>query len=381
MAQAGPGPSPLELLVESVLAGAWAALMAGLDSARDDDPGRRRAEEVAAWLSGNADGLPGLPAAVPTAAGGSGVLASPVPVSARPPADEFTLAFTSVLDRFGADERVRRQLGGLPAACTGPVGAGTWRGFWLACLRLDGQLAAYWRGIGRDAANVAIGGGEPKWIELPASAETPVRTLLPPAPGLDVAGIRVRPGASADPALGDVDVVPEAGFLVQRVLTLLTEDRELCHALEGLRVTGIHPLDDPATAAEFCRELLRRLRDATRPGAGSLERLHGLYLLDEAICSAVHQPPAHPESWWGDLATASHRLLREAAQDAGKDGVPAEVRPLELLPYAELRRYTADRNVAYRVPKDQVGLVLACLRTWMEADGHRYLGRVIWGSE
>ncbi len=380
MAEPGLGPSPLELLVESVLTGAWAALRAGLESAQDDDPGRRRAEEVAAWLAGNADGLPDPPASE-SAAASTGVPAAALPEPPGPPPDEFTLTFASVLDQFSTDDRVRRQLGGMPATCAGPVGAGTWRGFWLACLRLDAQLAAHWRGVGRDAANLANSGGEPTWVELPADAETPVRTLLPPAPALGVTGIMVRPGAPADPALGDVAAVPEAGFLVQRILVMLAVDRELCHALESLQVSGIHRLDDAATATEFRRELGRRLRDATRPGAGSLERLQGLYQLDEAVCSAVHQPPAHPESWWGDLATASRRLLRQAAQEAGKDGVAAEVRPLELLPYADLRRYTADRNVAYRVPRDQVGMVLACLRTWMEAGGQAYLGRVVWGSE
>ena len=379
MAEPGPARSPLELLVESVLAGAQAALRDGLDRAREDDPGRDRAEQLAAWLHQCSGGPPDLSGPGPALAQPAGPAAPAGPPA--PSADEFTLAFAAVLDQFAADDRVRQQLGGPPAACTAPGAAAAWRAFWLACLRLDAQLAARWRGAGRDAAVLAMAVGEPGWTELPAGPGTPVRVLVPPAPALGVAGIRERPGAAADPGLGDVTGVPDAASLVQRVLALLELDHELCHALEGLQVTGIHTLNDPATAAEFRRELLRRLRDATRPDVGRLGRLLGLYQLDEAICSAVHQPPAHPESWWGDLATASHRLLRQAAQAAAQDGVPAEVRPLELLPYADLRRYTAGRNVAYRVPRDQVGIVLACLRTWLEADGQVYPGRVIWGSE
>jgi hypothetical protein len=364
------GPSPLQLLVSSVLTGAWAALRAGLENAPEDDPGRDRAEQLAAWLSESVDGPPAPAAPAVSVAG---------------PADgEFAAAFSKVLRRFGSDERVRRQLGGRPAACAGPVSAATWRAFWLACLRLDANLAERWRRYGADAANLASAAGEPEWTELPVGADTPIRTLLPPAPTLGVAGIRVRPGAPADPALGDVSALPEAGFLVQRVLALQEVDCELCHALEGLRVSGIHPLsdpDDPAPAAEFRGEVLRRLGDTTRRGSDRLACLQALYRLDEAICSAVHQPPAHPDSWWGGLAAASRRLLRQTAAEAGRGGVPAEVRPLELLPYADLRHYTAGRNVAYRVPRDQVGMVLACLRTWMETDGQVYPGRVIWGSE
>ena len=371
MPQPAAGPSPLQLLVAAVLAGAQAAVRAGLDSAAPADPGRAHAEQVARWLGEQARGFPPAPA---------GPL-STTPARAGPAADELSAAFAPVLEAFRADERVARQLGGPPAACPRAVGAAQWREFWLACLRLDASLAAQWRGAGREAAALAMAAGEPAWSDLPASPGTPVRVLLPPAPALGVTGIRERPGAPPDPALGVVAAVPEAASLAQRVLALLDADAGLCHALEGLEATGIRRLSEGTAAAEFSREIRRRLRAAARPEAGRADRLLALYELDEAVCSAVHQPPAHPDSWWGDLAAASRRLLRQAARDAGQAGAAAEVRALDLRPYADLRGYTSDRNIAYRVPRDQVGLVLACLRTWLELDGEVHPGRVIWGSE
>lgn len=373
------GPdSELARLAQAVLAGAEAALRAGVASAAPDDPARAACAELAAELADllRAPHSPSAPAVPVPAARSAGT--SPAPAASAGGGPLAALARD-----FAADPQVAAHLGrtALPDATDAEI----WRLLWTACLRLDPAAADRWRHAASGLAERYRGEPE-RWLDLPALGPEP-RILVAPAPALGVPGVREVPGAAPDPEVAAL--APDRpgwpweplAALTTQVLRLAVVDPAACHALEGLRVSGLHRLADPQTWADYRAEVHRRLAAFAATEAGSAAALRAHRLVDEAICSVVHRPPAHPRSWWARLAQHSRDLLHEHVRRARAAGLDAEMRVLEIKPYVELRGYSGGRDIPYRVDRARTGEILACLRTWLRIGPEVLSGRVIYGGE
>ncbi|MEV6985475.1 hypothetical protein AB0M95_30025 [Sphaerisporangium sp. NPDC051017] len=367
--------SALATLARAVLTGTHAALVSGVRSASPEDPARAACATLAEELTTLLSGPPVARSPSP----------SPLPAPARRHmADPGITPLGELAHAFMADPRVADHLGRSTVAKQADVD--TWRALWTACLRLDPAVAGDWRGRACAVRDEHLSGaGAATWLELPGPEH---RVLVEPAPALATPGIRETPECPADPSIARAPgggVGDGLAVLATRVVRIAQVDPATCHALEGLRTSGLHPLDDPRTWSAYRTELTRRLATmattVAATGEASPAALRAHRLVDEAICSLVHRPPAHPRSWWGGVADRSRRLLEDHVRRARDAGVDTEVKVLEIRPYADLRDYTGNRDIAYRAGDARSGEILACLRTWLRVAGDRLPGRVIYGRD
>ncbi len=368
-----PG-SPLAATAHAVMTGAQAGLCSALQNCADPaaDPGFSQcaalADELGLMLSGGA-----VPAAVNA------------PVAESQAGTPEAVALSAATDAFCRDPQVERFLGGvrLPEDSAG----GAWRYLWLACLRLESRAAASWRQRIKEMVGPVTGSAaEGEWITLPLAGMAP-QVLIEPAPALGEAGLRLAAdGPASAEVLAALKPAEEPGArrslaeLATLILAMIGLDPETCHGLEGVRTSGLHPLHIPENRMAFERELMRRLTEL-RMGEDPVARLQAMWLVDEALCSVVHRPPAHPRSWWGHIADRSRALLREQVKALREQGGDTELRVLELKPYMDLRPYTSGRDIAFSLPETQGGKVLACLRTWLRVGNDIRPGRVIFSGE
>lgn len=336
----------------AAVAGAAAALRTAGEPA---DPAAVRAADVLA-------GLVAGWGADPPAAGSAVSAVSAVPAEAPGGAvGELAAA-------FAADPEVALWLGATPVLHRD---AGeTWRRLWLAFLRLPPDAAEPWRARARA---VADGERPPHWQEVAGGAQV----LVEPAFG--VAGLRESPSAGTHP---DVPALPgwpaELGTLATQVLTLAGLDPALHHALESRRSRDVHPLDDEANRADLHRDLVRRLAYLARADAGTPAALRELSMVDEALCSVVHVPPAHPDSWWGSVGRRSRALLTAAAAELRRGGADVEVRVVPPGDYTAQERWIGRNNVACPAPGRPASQILACLRCYLRLGPDVHPGRVVY---
>ncbi|MGE3284672.1 MAG: hypothetical protein AB7J32_01060 [Pseudonocardia sp.] len=343
---------PSAATVRAAVAGAVAALRTAVDPVDPADPTdgagvdpavRRAADVLAGLVSG-----PAAPAALPATA----------PVH---PVHELATAFTAdpeVAVWIGATAVLHRDAGE------------SWRRLWLALLRLPPELAERWRARARP---LATGERPPRWQEVAGQDAV----LVEPAFG--VAGLRESKDASGPP---DVPALPgpwtELGRLAGTVLTLAGLDPALHHALESRQSRDVAALVEPAHLADLHRDLLRRLTYLAGAEAGSRAALRELSMVDEALCSVVHVPPAHPDSWWGALGRRSRAILSGAAADLRARGADVEVRVVPPGDYSAQERWIGRNNVACSVPGRPAGQILACLRVYLRLGADEYPARVVY---
>ncbi|GII87617.1 hypothetical protein Ssi03_56070 [Sphaerisporangium siamense] len=370
------GPdSPLTALARAVLTGTQAALASGAGAAGPGDPARAACAALADELAALLAGAPAIPSAAHS-------MAPSIALSVAPaePHDRGSGPLAELAHAFMADPRVAAYLG--RSSVVKHADVDTWRALWTACLRLDPAVADEWRDRARAIRDERLNGAGPAtWLELPGAVP---RVLVEPAPALATPGIREAPGGPRDPDVAEAlgpDGDDGLAVLATQVVRIAQVDPTTCHALEGLRTSGLHPLDDPRTWNAYRTELHRRLGALAGAEPGTPAALRAHRLVDEALCSIVHRPPAHPASWWGGVADRSRRLLEEHVLRARATGVDAEVKVLEIRPYADLQGYTGNRDIAYRAGDPRSGEILACLRTWLRVGEDRLPGRVIYGRE
>jgi hypothetical protein len=335
---------PSAAIARAAVAGAVGALRTALDTTDSADPAvRRAADALAGLLSGPA---------------------GPAATTAAPPADpveELATAFT-------ADPEVAVWIGA--TAVVHPDAGESWRRLWLSFLRLPPDLAEQWRARARP---LAAGERPSAWREV-SGADV---ALVEPAFG--VTGLRESKDAAV-PA--DVPALPaqwaELGRLAGTVLTMAGLDPALHHALESRQSRNVHPLAEPAHLADLHRDLLRRITYLAGAEAGSPAALRELSMVDEALCSVVHVPPAHPDSWWGALGRRSRAILSAAAADLRTRGADVEVRVVPPGDYPAQERWIGRNNVACSVPGRPAGQILACLRVYLRLGMDEYPARVVY---
>jgi hypothetical protein len=366
---------PDGVLARAAVAGAVAALRSGEPRpVVDGDAGQIDAGQIAAEILA---ALLDEPAPAPESVGpGRSTSAAPIrPAATTPRITEAASVLDDLAEAFVEDIVVARYLGS--AKIRADTAAGTWTALWLACLRLPEDAAGLWRQRAlavREAAGVAA---EPVWHELPGSGEV----LVEPAPVFGATGLRESPAATPPP---DVDrLLPATSqYAAMRVVAgqvrvLADRDPTLAHALESRRQTGFHPLRDPANLADLRRDLTYRLDDLAAATPGSSKALFALWRVDEVICSVVHVPPAHPQSWWGRLAERSHQVLVGAVRELHSAGEDVGIRVPQHGDFGAQREILGPHNVACAVAALPDSEVLACLRVWLRVGGETHLGRVV----
>ncbi|MGD9528794.1 hypothetical protein [Pseudonocardia sp.] len=336
---------PSAATARAAVAGAVAALRTAVDPVLGDpaaapDPAVRRAADVLA-----------------------GLVSGPVE-SAAAPLDPVAALATA----FAADPDVAVWIGAT-AVLHGDPGE-SWLRLWLSFLRLPPDLAEHWRARARP---LAAGERPSQWREV-AGADA---VLVEPAFG--VAGLRESKDPAGSP---DVPALPgrcaELGRLAGTVLTMAGLDPALHHALESRQSRNVHSLGEPAHLADLHRDLLRRITYLAAAEAGSPAALRELTMVDEALCSVVHVPPAHPDSWWGALGRRSRAVLSAAAADLRTRGADVEVRVVPPGDYAAQERWIGRNNVACSVPGRPAGQILACLRAYLRLGADEYPARVVY---
>ncbi|GAA3865089.1 hypothetical protein GCM10022243_34150 [Saccharothrix violaceirubra] len=306
---------------------------------------------------------PGGQEAVGPGQGASGSGGPVERVAAGPPVGEFA-----------ADPDVATWLGAttLDALTGAPTEAQAWVRLWLAFLRLPPDLAETWRERVRSSRTGDAGA----WQAVAGGDES----LVDPLPEAGVTGLRESPDAAVHPWAADV--LPERfatlRTLVGQVLTMVERDPGLHHALESRRRQDFHSLGDPANLRDFQRDAANRLGYLAAAPPGSVRELRELSLVDELLCSVVHVPPAHPESWWGRLARRSRALVAEAAAALRERGEDVEVRVVPPGPYDAQRPWIGRNNLSCPVPGRPPSQILACLRVYLRAGEEEYPGRVVY---
>lgn len=250
-----------------------------------------------------------------------------------------------------------------------------WQRAHLATLRLSTAQAKGWRqALARTLGEAGAG----QWYELPFPTDT---ALVPPVadapgwccgpqapPAADIAqalGCH-NPGQSADPHRA------ELAALATTVAAMAELDAELLLGLESVRFHGLAHLE-PVVRQSYRRDLLGRLSAYGQASYGSAESFRALLLVDEALQSLVHLPPAAPGSWWSALRERARALVFRAQAD--HPGVQVQ---LLTQPYRNTKNMTGGNDV--RIQHDGSGAVLSCLRLWAEVDGRTLPGRVVYAG-
>jgi hypothetical protein len=193
-----------------------------------------------------------------------------------------------------------------------------------------------------------------------------------------IQGWQADPTALLDARLGEVRPGVErtlAGVLTV-CLKMLQTDHCLHHALYGLFMFGVKPLD-LAERESYATELLTRWSNSqavTEP----VERLLARIALDEAIHSLIHRPTASRDSWWGKVQYLARATLDEAVEAARRAGHEVFTQAL-WGPYKSVRVST-ERDIQADTGSVPPGEVLACLRVAATIDGRAYPGRVLYRS-
>ncbi|GIH25917.1 hypothetical protein Aph01nite_42270 [Acrocarpospora phusangensis] len=359
---AGPGQSSA-LLVRSFLYG----LRAGLAELPPDDQG---VEEAAALVTAIGDLLDGHPPITPALA--APAPAPVVPVADVQPPDALLNALAELRDA------VLRDTGEPAAAGPHDDAAQVWTTLHLATLRLPRADAE----TVRDQA-AEIAGRNGAVLTTPAPEDTVAGlTSERLVPGLRIADQVVAPGLSVSPAGRPHPLLRPAGSdvataplhaLAGQVLTLAERDPWLRHCLQVLEFLGLCELAKPAERRKFGDHLVRRQHAAAGAEPYTAEWLDALVRLHEAVCSAVHLPPAPDDSWWGERRTACHQALAAAAR-ATPDG-SVKFPPARYKGVGDLTR----QDIAIQLPQ-RSGQVLACVKAWSRIGGAESQGRVIYAG-
>lgn len=327
----------------AAVAGAAAALRTASDPV---DPTAYRAAEVLAGLVGDTDGT--VPSGVPAA-----------PES----------AVHQLADAYVDDPEVALWLGA--TVVREPSQAQTWQRIWLSSLRLPPELAEHWRARARA---VVVDDDPPRWVDMAADDDA---VLV--EPGFGVPGLRESPDV---PVPADVPALPPRwaplATLAGQVLTLAALDPALHHALESRRSQDVHPLAEQGNLDDLRRDLVRRLAYLARAEPGTAAALRELTMVDEALCSVVHVPPAHPDSWWGTVGRRSRAVLSAAAAELRARGADVEVRVIPPGDYTSQERWIGRNNVACPAPGRPASQILACLRAYLRLGADVYPGRVVY---
>jgi hypothetical protein len=246
-----------------------------------------------------------------------------------------------------------------------------WQRLHLATLRLPDSDK--WR---QAVTRAPVQAGDTAWNTLPGKCET---LLVPPFE--ETAGWRTAPGGKIDDEVRDQlgitaqPVDPHRAELAELATTLLamtTMDTELLVGLESVQYKGLGRLDETLRTA-YRQDLLDRLAAYGRTAYGSPESFEALLLVDEALHSLLHIPPAAPGSWWAKLQEQARAVVFRAQRD--HTGVQIQ---LLAQPYREARAMTGGNDV--RARHDGSGVVLRCLRLWAEVNGKRLPGRVVYAG-
>jgi hypothetical protein len=194
-------------------------------------------------------------------------------------------------------------------------------------------------------------------------------------------GLRSETGAPLDPRVAsspERDLHLLAG-VISACLWFIEQEASLQHCLASVFRFGLCPVAGEQRE-RFEAELLRRwqrvLASAHEPTSRQAikERMKERLDLDEALHSLVHQPPAHPRSWWGQLWAEARETLLRQREDAVQAGCPVHLQILSGS-FADVNRLAPDSlQVDFGVP----GEVAACLRVWARIDGEEIKGRVLY---
>jgi len=349
----------------AVLRYSLVGLRASLDTAlRDhlDDPGsvacRRVVDELGELLEGNA---PAELGAVPASDGAS--------VTNEPAGTSAELALRELLALPSAPQWLRELDTTLPPA-------ELWQRFHVAALRLPETAARNWRASVTRVLSSSSPSCDSPWRTLPGGTET---VLVPPFAG--AYGLRTAADAPADGDIADclgfagVQPAPNGEELARLATTVaaMTElDVDLWLGLESVRYKGLGRLDKALRTA-YRRDLLDRLASYGRTRYGSAESFEALLLVDEALHSVLHLPPAAPGSWWAELQEESRALVFQAQRD--HPGVSVQ---LLARPYRETKDMTGGNDI--RIQHDGSGAVLGCIRLWAEVNGRPLPGRVVYAG-
>jgi hypothetical protein len=252
-----------------------------------------------------------------------------------------------------------------------------WNDVQLRLLRVPRSLAEEWqRRCLTQAEQVGGRADDSATVVLPLPWN---ETIYPGLNGtIQATGLRSAGTGSLHPRVqapvnGDLRLL--AG-IVSTYLWFVEHDPQLHHCLKNVFRFGMVPLNGEQRE-RYVVELLRlweRVRTASRQG--HKEQIKALLDLDEALHSAVYQPLAAPDSWWGRLQSQARAALFRARDQAVQAGCPVH---LQLLAgtYADLNRLAPDSlQVDFGVP----GEVSACLRVWARVDGEEFKGRVLYRS-
>jgi hypothetical protein len=300
----------------------------------------------------------------------------PVDEPASPPDQTGTQRLRPLAQAVAADPRFREWLR------EAPLREGSdeeiWNDVQRMLLRVQPDIAEEWRQRCLTLASQA--GARPDAARTVALSLGCDEVIYPGLSGVvQASGLRSVSAGALDPrvtAPADGELRFLAG-VTSAWLWLIDNDPHLHHCLQSVFRFGV-----PSLAGDqrqrYVADLLRRW-ERVRVGAvghGPKEQLKARLDLDEALHSLVHQPPAHPGSWWGRLQGQARDTLFQTRDRAAAAGCTAH---LQLLggSFADINRLAPD---SLQVDYGVAGEVAVCLRVWARIDGEELKGRVLYRS-
>jgi hypothetical protein len=255
-----------------------------------------------------------------------------------------------------------------------------WNDIQHLLLRVPPGLAEEWRRCCLSHAEKA--GAQPDETQAVVLSLERDERIYPGLTGaVEARGLRSEAGAPLDARVTpppDEDLRVLAG-VISAWLWFIDQDTQLHHCLAGVFRFGLAALVGEQRE-RYVAELLRRWDrvrvEAQHPDSRQSwkDRLKAHLDLDEALHSLVHQPPADPRSWWGQLCSEARDTLLRERDRAVQAGCPVHIQLLGGS-FADINRLAPDSlQVDFGVP----GEVAACLRVWARIDGEELKGRVLY---